>query len=735
MFILINTLATIALGVFSFLILSFSNRAKFSPKVSSAIHVLSLVILSGLTVMYFMDHYVFYAIWSSLLVIGAISIGRVNSLNNALPLINELKTLRKELGLQNLKYSKAEIAIQALANGVLDSTDFMQSHKLASSMTKIHSELNALKIETQEIVNKSTQKGHLYSKLDDTNKKGIWKELTEGRNQAFEKLSIPLAKFSTIVEAMSKGDLTARYQLDSDEKFVLADNLNKAIERIDGLLNQIAEYIFNIEEASQEVKSSSEEMNTHTSEIASAIAEMSQGAQTQLNKIDESSDLIEHMIRSSQQMGEKSNDILNAARTGSDRSKEGLNMISDLVGGMQKISNLSIETNESIHVLENRSKEIERMLKVISDIASQTNLLALNAAIEAAQAGEYGRGFAVVAEEIRSLAESSKESAREIERLVLDVKKDTKKAAAVIDTMNHQVSIENKKSIAMTSMFEDIHQISHNTLELSEDILEASDVQVKDINQIITLISEVLVIAEETATGTEQIATSATELSQGMDNFSDKSAKMAEIAHSLKEGFSMLNLSGDALGNTELLQMKEAYEKEKALMDALMESLPDRIYFKDEKSTFIRVSRSMLELFKVNNYDELIGKNTYDMLPKEYADKLFDDEKRIMSTGDGLINDIVNEQKEGNSVWVSTTKLPLRDSTGKAIGTFGITKDITDIKENELRMQDQLKDLEVQNQKMKEAEERLQELEISMLTEDKSKQGEERKNLESSKKN
>jgi methyl-accepting chemotaxis protein len=193
-------------------------------------------------------------------------------------------------------------------------------------------------------------------------------------------------------------------------------------------------------------------------------------------------------------------------------------------------------------ILMDRSKEITRVLGVITEIASQTNLLALNAAIEAAQAGDAGRGFAVVAEEIRKLAEDSRTSARQIEQLINDVTKDTQTASKSMEDMNNRVQLGDKASKEAASFFNEIADTSQHTLLLAEEILNASKLQQSSIQSIVSITENVVVIAEETAAGTEEIASSATQLSAGMSNYLSKSKSLSEIATTLSKGVGKFKL-------------------------------------------------------------------------------------------------------------------------------------------------------------------------------------------------
>ncbi len=141
----------------------------------------------------------------------------------------------------------------------------------------------------------------------------------------------------------------------------------------------------------------------------------------------------------------------------------------------------------------------------------------------------------------------------------------------------------------------------------------------------------------------------------------------------------------------ELLRLKEisdekqaALEKEEYIFNALLDSANESIYFKDLKSRFIRASRSMLKLFKLKEYKDLIGKSDFDFFDDEHAKPAYDDEQRIIKTGKPIIDLVEKEVKKDGSVsWVSTSKMPLRDKDGKIVGVFGISRDVTTDKQLE----------------------------------------------------
>ena len=140
-------------------------------------------------------------------------------------------------------------------------------------------------------------------------------------------------------------------------------------------------------------------------------------------------------------------------------------------------------------------------------------------------------------------------------------------------------------------------------------------------------------------------------------------------------------------------QAEAKLQRERSLMDIFMGSVPDAVYFKDEQSRFIRCSDSMACLFGKNSVAELIGKTDFDFFSEEHARPAFEDEQKIIRTGQSILG--LQEKEvflDGRFGWSLTSKMPLRDETGKIVGTFGISKNMTDLKysEEELRQREML---------------------------------------------
>jgi PAS domain S-box-containing protein len=151
----------------------------------------------------------------------------------------------------------------------------------------------------------------------------------------------------------------------------------------------------------------------------------------------------------------------------------------------------------------------------------------------------------------------------------------------------------------------------------------------------------------------------------------------------------------DAVGNvigvqgifwdvTERKKMEEALAYERDLLRALLDNIPDNIYFKDTRSCFLKIGKSLAQHFGIKDPEEALGKTDFDFFSREHAQTAYEDEQLIIQSGQPIIGKTEKEfWRNGRETWALTTKMPFRNGDGAIIGTFGVSKDITQLKETE----------------------------------------------------
>jgi sigma-B regulation protein RsbU (phosphoserine phosphatase) len=148
---------------------------------------------------------------------------------------------------------------------------------------------------------------------------------------------------------------------------------------------------------------------------------------------------------------------------------------------------------------------------------------------------------------------------------------------------------------------------------------------------------------------------------------------------------------------------EEASARDRHLLTTLMDHIPDSIYFKDRESRFIAINRAMARLFGKEDPSALLGKTDLDVFCADHAFRAMEDERRIIETGEPVVN---LEEKEtwpdGHVTWVSSTKMPLTDPRGRIIGTFGVSRDITLRKKAEQELARVAGELRTKNQALEE---------------------------------
>lgn len=155
---------------------------------------------------------------------------------------------------------------------------------------------------------------------------------------------------------------------------------------------------------------------------------------------------------------------------------------------------------------------------------------------------------------------------------------------------------------------------------------------------------------------------------------------------------------------TEQKKMEEALLYEKNLLQNLMDNIPDHIYFKDNESRFIRINKAQAKLLGLNSPEEAVGKTDFDFFSPEFARIAYEDEQRIFRTGQAQISKVEKTVRpDGYTEWVTATKVPVRDAQGNIVGLVGISRDITELKHAEEKLEKYAQELQIAKQAAEEA--------------------------------
>ena len=337
-----------------------------------------------------------------------------------------------------------------------------------------------------------------------------------------------------------EGDLTKRLDVKTkDEVGQLVAGFNSFIEQLQNIISKLKVESENLLTSADNVMIQVNASNENSVNISAAMEELSASMEEVSATVEQIATGSFSVLESVKNVNEKAGEGADIVETIKNKSGQ---MYKETIDSKEKANRVINEIKEDLKTSVNESKSVEKIGELTADIlgiAGQTNLLSLNASIEAARAGEVGRGFAVVAHEISVLADSSRDTANNIQEIsnivTLAVEKLAKSAERMIDVIDEQV-------ISDYDGFVEIVEQYRADADSMNDILQAFAKDASEIEETMQAmaqgINDISVAVDESARGVSDVAENAVDLVNAMSLIKDESESNETIAKSLNEDVS-----------------------------------------------------------------------------------------------------------------------------------------------------------------------------------------------------